>query len=261
MKKVFITVLPVLLLLCAVHSFAQPSSRSVAVELIDDFDTEGDTKWTVTSSRYVAEGFPKFGYFPGIPNSLKPFQKEGVDPKVFGVRTAYNRKGDNWFEITRTKEDKVDEYNFVGVVDHLDFWVWGANYRYYLEVMVRDSNGCVHVLPACNLMFNGWKNVVVKIPGWLQQCSRLRSGPHYMTFVGFRIRSDSNEFVDDFTIYFDKVQYMTNSLSYIYDGYELNENDFAGAETGASASGGAASSGSSGSSTDNTAGTENGEAQ
>lgn len=246
MKKVFINPMAhaiTLLVLCGAFAFAQPSSRSFAVELIDDFDTEQDAKWTVTSSRFVAEGFPKFGYFAGIPNSLKPFQKEGVDPKVFGVRTAYNRKGDNWFEITRQKDDKIDEYNFVGTVDHLDFWVWGANYMYYLEVMVRDSNGCVHVLPAGNLAFNGWKNVIVKIPTWMPQCSRLRSGPHYMTFVGFRIRTDGNEYVDDFTIYFDKIQYMTNSLSYIYDGYELNENDFADAETASSSSGGSSGSG------------------
>lgn len=240
MKKVFINPVAsafMLLMLCGVYAFAQPSSRSFAVELIDDFDTEQDAKWTVTTSRFIAEGFPKFGYFAGIPNSLKPFQKEGVESKVFGVRTAFNRKGDNWFEITRQKDGKIDEYNFIGTVDHLDFWVWGANYRYYLEIMVRDSDGMVHILPACNLMFSGWKNVVVKIPGWMRQCSRLRSGPHYMTFVGFRVRTDGNEYVDDFTIYFDRLQYMTNTLAYIYDGYELNENDFADAETGSSAGG------------------------
>lgn len=235
MKKDFLATMCITLFVLA-GLFAQPSSRSVAVELIDDFDAEPDgAKWTVNSSRYVAEGYPKFGYFPGIPNSLKVFQKEDApEPKVFGVRTAYNRKGDNWFEIVRMKDDKIDEYNFVGIVDHLDFWVWGANYLYYLEVMVRDSNGRVHVLPAGNLAFKGWKNVIVKIPTWMPQQSKLRSGPHYMTFVGFRIRTDSNEYVDDFTIYFDKIQYMTNSLSYIYDGYELNENDFADAETASS---------------------------
>ena len=44
-----------------------------------------------------------------------------------------------------------------------------------------------------------------------------------MTFVGFRIRSDAEEYVDDFMIFFDQLKYTSNSLSYIYDGYELKD--------------------------------------
>jgi len=47
-----------------------------------------------------------------------------------------------------------------------------------------------------------------------------------MTFVGFRIRSDAEEYVDNFVIYFDQIKYTSNSLSLIYDGYELNDVDF-----------------------------------
>ena len=237
MKQVFKALVNFALLfaLC-IPAFSQPSSKSVETFVIDNFDTEPDWKWTVNASRFIAEGYPKYGYFTGIPNSLKPFQKADVEPKVFGVKTAYNRKGDNWFEIIPMQGDSIYEYPFIGTVDQLDFWVWGANYLYYLEVMVRDANGRVHVLPAGNLAFNGWKNVVVKIPGWIPQHSKLRSGPQSMTLVGFRVRTDGAEYVDDFVIYFDNLKYMSNSLSFIYDGYELHDADFSDAESGSSVS-------------------------
>ncbi len=47
-----------------------------------------------------------------------------------------------------------------------------------------------------------------------------------MSFVGFRIRSDANEYVDDFAIYFDKLSYTTYTMAFIYDGYELRQTDF-----------------------------------
>lgn len=218
--------------------FAQPSSKSIETFLMDDFDSAGEQNymydgkpyswdWTVNSSRFVAEGYPKTGYYEGVPNSLKQLLK-GTDKnfKVFGVKTAFNRKGDNWFEVYPTNDDKAFEIPFVGTVTAIDFWVWGANYNYYLELMVRDTRGVVHVLPAGSLAFSGWKNIIVKVPGWIQQHSQLRSGPSNMTFVGFRIRSDAEEYVDDYVIFFDQIKYTTNSLSFIYDGYELKDIQF-----------------------------------
>ena len=107
--------------------------------------------------------------------------------------------------------------------------------------MVRDADGGVHVLPCGNMRFNGWKNIIVKIPGWINQRSRLRSGPQTMSFIGFRVRSDPAEFVDDFTIYFDQLKYMSNSLSFIFDGYELKESDFGNAENASSGNFGSSS--------------------
>lgn len=222
--------------------FAQPSSRSIETFLIDDFDSAGEQNylndgktynwdWAVNTSRFVAEGYPKTGYYDGVPNSLRQLLK-GTDKefKVFGAKVAFNRKGDNWFEVYPTADDKPFEIPFTGTVTSVDFWVWGANYKYYLELMVRDANGVVHVLPAGNLAFNGWKNIIINVPGWIQQHSRLRSGPVSMTFVGFRIRSDAEEYVDDYVIFFDQLKYTSNSLSFIFDGYELKDVDFGDGE-------------------------------
>ena len=46
-----------------------------------------------------------------------------------------------------------------------------------------------------------------------------------MTFVGFRIRTDPKEYVDDFLIYFDQVRYSSNTLSNVYDGFNLRNID------------------------------------
>ncbi len=231
--KVFVN-LALLFVLC-IPAFSQPSSKSQETFLIDNFDSETEWSWTVNASRFVAEGYPKISYFDGIPNSLKVLTKSDVEPKVLGVKVAFNRKGDNWMEIFPVKDGKNYEIPLIGSVQQIDFWAWGANYLYYLEVLVRDADLRVHVLPAGNMRFNGWKNMIVSIPGWINQHSRLRSGPKNLSFVGFRVRSDSAEFVDDFTIYFDNVKYMTNSLSYIYDGYELKDSDFSNAEQGSAA--------------------------
>ena len=219
-------------------AFSQPSSRSIETFIMDNFDEangqnylyNGNTlswDWAVNSSRFVAEGYPLTGYYEGIPNSLRMLLKgSGENHQVFGVKTAFKRKGDNWFEVYPTADDKPFEIPFVGIASQMDFWIWGAGYNYYLEVMVRDALGTVKVLPAGSLAFHGWKNIIVNIPGWIQQSSHLRSGPENMTFVGFRIRSDAEEYVDNFVIYFDQIKYTSNSLSLIYDGYELNDVDF-----------------------------------
>jgi len=219
-------------------AFGQPNSKSIETFVLENFDNIGNQNyyckgealswdWAINTSRFVAEGYPKTITTVGIPNSLKNLRTNTeTDPLVYGVQIAFNRKGDNWFEVYPTKDGNPYEIPFVGNVSQLDFWIWGANYKYYLEVMVRDANGSVHVLPAGNLCFSGWKNIVVNIPGWVQQSSHLRSGPENMTFVGYRIRSDAAEYVDNFVIYFDQIKYTTNSLSFIYDGYELKDVDF-----------------------------------
>ena len=102
-------------------AFSQPSSRSIETFIMDNFDEangqnylyNGNTlswDWAVNSSRFVAEGYPLTGYYEGIPNSLRMLLKgSGENHQVFGVKTAFNRKGDNWFEVYPTKDGKAYE--------------------------------------------------------------------------------------------------------------------------------------------------------
>ena len=214
---------------------AQPNTRAVETIVIDNFDTPDEVEWTwnVQASRFVTEGYPIVKSFEGIPNSLRPYHKDS-DPTamVLGIKTAFDRKGDNWFEVFPANEDgSVHEIPFLGTVTQIDFWVWGANYLYRLEVMVRDADGRVHVIKCGDLLFQGWRNIVVNVPGYIKQHSKLRSGPESMTFIGFRIRSDAAEAVDDYIVYFDQLKYTTNTLSNVYDGYDLRKADFGDAES------------------------------
>ncbi len=242
----------ILLVLFCVPAIAQPSTKSVETIILDNFDNEGaqdylfhgstyNWTWRLQASRFVTsekdsngnvtDSYPKSGYFSAVPNSLRPLQAEGADPKVFGVQAKFDRKGDNWFEILPcTTDDSGEETNFEiplsGLVKQIDFWVWGANYKYVLELMVRDADGRVNVLRATDLSFNGWRNVIVNIPSSIRQQSRLRSGPQNLTVVGFRVRSDPSEYVDDFMIFFDQLKYTSHTLNNIFDGFELKYADF-----------------------------------
>ena len=243
------------LLALSVPAVAQPSSKAVETRIIDNFDNVGSQDyqvpgktvnsteahnwtWAVQASHYIdsEKGFPKLEYFEGQPNSLKLFNKEGDSPKVLGVKTSYLRKGENWFEVYPESEGKPYEIPCVGTVTQVDFWVWGANYLYYIDILVRDADGRVYTLPAGNLAFNGWRNVIVPIPSYIRQHSRLRSGPTIMTFVGFRVRTDPDEYVDDFNIFFDQLKFSTNALSNIFDGYELKNVEFGDSSSSGSTS-------------------------
>ena len=227
-----------LLLLFASPAFSQDTlqtQKSTESFVIDKFNSEGENGWTwdVSASRYIADGYPKMGYFDGIPNSLKYLLKDGKDnQKVLGVQIAFKRKGDNWFEVYPVKDGKAYEIPFVGTVTQIDFWVWGAHYMYFLDLLVRDADGRVLVLPAGNLAFDGWKNMVVSVPGWIRQHSRASSGRDSMSFLGFRIRTSPEEFVDSYTIFFDQMKYVTRALANIFDGYELKDADFGNASEG-----------------------------
>ncbi len=222
-----------------VPAVAQPSAKAVETIVIDNFDTPGEMDWTwdVHASRFVADGYPIIKSFEGIPNSLRPYHKDS-DPtaQVLGTKVKFNRKGDNWFEVFPSDGENTYEIPFVGTVTQIDFWVWGANYNYRLELLVRDANGRVVVLDAGSLAFQGWRNIVLNVPGYILQHSRTRSGRPNLTFVGFRVRTDAKEAVDDYVIYFDQLKYTTNTLSNVYDGYDLKDADFGDADESSSSS-------------------------
>jgi len=234
MKKGFVVFASFALLLAVgFPAFSQAPSRSVESVMIDDFDgNNSDVTWTwnVQASRFVTKGYPIINSFEAMPNSLKAVTKQDVAHKVIGVKIKFDRKGDNWLEVYPEKDGEPYEVPFIGNVKSLDFWVWGANYLYFLDVLVRDADGRIHIIPAGNLAFNGWKNIVVDVPTYIRQHSRLRSGPENMTFVGFRISTDPAEYVDDYVVYFDHLKYTTGALAYIFDGYELQKADFGDSE-------------------------------
>jgi hypothetical protein len=219
----------ILALAFCLPAVAQPSAKAVETIVIDSFDTPDSMDWTwdVQASRFVTKGYPVAKTFEGIPLPLKPYHDANTPAQVLGVKVAFDRKGDNWFEVyPKDKDGNAYEIPFRGTVSQIDFWVWGANYNYNLELLVRDANGVVRKIDAGNMGFEGWRNIVLNVPGWIPQHSRFRNGRKVLTFVGFRVRSAPTEAVDNFVIYFDQLKFTSNTVAGIYDGYELSEADF-----------------------------------
>jgi hypothetical protein len=222
------------LFLFCIPLFGQSTSRGMETFSIDTFDPSDDQKltWSVNASQYIAPGFPKINYFDGVPNSLRLSRAMGTvfqasaesqaQKQVLGVQVSYKRKADNWFELFPVNPDNtVKEVPLEGIVSQIDFWVWGTNYRYNIELMLRDTDGLVHVIPVGSLAFQGWKNFIIPIPSKIRQKSRRVSAAPGLVFLGFRVRANPSEFADLFTIYFDQLKYTTAILDTIYDGYEL----------------------------------------
>jgi hypothetical protein len=243
MKRIsFLLIGFVSLFLLSVPLFGQ--SKSIETFLVDSFDGAQTVNapghpehgkaysWAVQGSKFMTEGYPNTHYFHASPNALKSTRPaRAVDApaaQVFGVQVAFNRKADNWFEIypLDTATSKPYALPLFTTVQSLDFWVWGANYNYTLEVLVRDVGGVVHVLPAGSLKFNGWKNVVINIPAKVQQKARARSVEDTLRLVGFRVRTSPQELVDNFIIFFDQIKYTCTRIGNIYDGYDLRNADF-----------------------------------
>jgi len=207
---------------------AQNRAVNYETDIVDNFDSpDTDWTWIAAGSKFVTKGYPVLKFFDGMPNSIRVTQ---VDPKgtykFLGLEVKFDRKGDNWVDIVPTKkgsDGKVAPYEvpFKGRISRLDMWVWGANYAYELEILVRDCNGRVHTLPVGLVNHEGWQNMSVLVPSYIQQVSPYLNGVQQMAFIAFRIRSRPTERVDSFYIFFDQFKALTDTYMDSYDGFEL----------------------------------------
>lgn len=209
---------------CILPVAAQDYNKSFQTYAVDNFDGSEEVKWTwmVQGSKFATEGFPKLQTFEGMPQALRVMYPESEENKksFLGVQSKFNRMGDNWFDIIPTVDGKPYEIPFKGEVARIDMWVWGADYFYELEVLVRDAEGRVHTLPIGWLNFKGWKNMGVSIPTYIKQRTKY-IGTDGLSLVCFRVRSNPNERVDDFYFFIDEVMALTNVFVQSYDGFEL----------------------------------------
>ncbi len=220
--------LVLLFALCAMPISAQQRPVNYETYIVDNFDSP-DTNWTwkAAGSKYAAKDFPVLKYFDGMPNAIRVTQTDtNAQYKMLGMEVKFDRKGDNWVDIYPSKKDsegkeKPFEIPFKGRISRLDLWVWGANYAYDLEMLVRDCNGRVHTLSLGLVNHEGWKNMSVLLPGNIQQVSPYLNGLQNMSFVCFRLRTRPSERVDNFYIFFDNFKALTDTYMPSYDGFEL----------------------------------------
>lgn len=219
---------------CILPVTSQEYNKSFQTYSVDSFDgsEEVDWTWTVQGSKFATDGFPTLQIFDGMPQALKVMypENENNTKRFLGVQSKFNRMGDNWFDIIPTVDGRPYEIPLKGEVARLDMWVWGADYFYELEVLVRDAVGRVHVLPIGWLNFKGWKNLGVSIPSSIKQSTKYL-GKESLSLVCFRVRSNPNERVDNFYFFIDEIMALTNVFVDSYDGYDLTEASFEATET------------------------------
>lgn len=200
-------------------------------------DSGEPLKWDVRGSKFTAEGRPQvvnisgewpvdlFGHKPEEPDSLG----------VLGIRGAYDRQGYNQLELvpgTGSGDNFVPKaIPLHGRVQMMDFWVWGANYNFYVEFHFRDFNGMTHVLSpvrfdrrqeAGSIKFLGWKNMYISIPNNIRRAENNRAGISNLSLAKIVFITHPEETVTDFYVYLDHLRILSDVREEFYDGFDLS---------------------------------------
>jgi hypothetical protein len=223
--------LSLLLLMFAVPAMADDVTLNLESRILETFDTDTrSTEWFVRASKFSRDGeAATMVYAPAWPEALFGTNTDGADLRVLGVNAGFDKLGYNWLEFIPVQED--DEGNYVenpleipGRAQRIDFWVWGSNYLYTMEVHLRDYNGRMHVLPVGHIQYTGWRNLYTEIPGYIPQAGG------YITSGGFNknlelvkivMWTTPEEKVDDFYVYLDHIKVLTDVFVTRFDGDDL----------------------------------------
>ncbi|THB67928.1 MAG: flagellar filament outer layer protein FlaA, partial [Spirochaetaceae bacterium] len=184
----------------------------------------------VQGSKFVTEGFPQYGYVNSWPDGLYRRAPEGVTLRSLGARAQFDRLGYNYLEFIPVEQGEDGELvskpvSIPGRAESMDFWVWGSNHDYYIEVHVRDHRGVVHTLQAGNLNYIGWQNLQVKIPNYIPQGVQYVPMTRSLELVKIVMWTRPTERVDGFEIYLDHITVLTDLHEEPFDGEELADPD------------------------------------
>jgi hypothetical protein len=185
-----------------------------------------DFTWKTEGNKFTTEEYPKLSFVPTWPQALFGLNRQGNDYKALGVLGNFMRQGYNWVDIYPVAanddgEEAAFEIPLPGRVQYLDLWVWGSNYRFYMDAYVRDYQGIIHILRLGDLSYKGWKNLRVGTPSHIRQAKRILPNFEGIKFVKFRIWSRPNEFLGDFYVYLDQFKVLSDTFESLFDGDEL----------------------------------------
>ncbi|RPJ07022.1 MAG: hypothetical protein EHM28_08600 [Spirochaetaceae bacterium] len=235
-----------LITLCAafivVGAYADETFENIESMTIDDFDSaetlNGSDRaftWTIRASKFIGttgEGDSKeldleWKLVPGYPSALyKRDDAEGKDLNVIGVRGGFTRKGFNYLEFIPVGKDTSDGEKLYpielrGRIKTVSMWVWGANFNYYIDIHLRDSNGIDHTIRLGDTKFEGWRNLSVHIPTAIAQVKRYTTKGEALSLTKIVVWTRPGEKVDNFYIYFDQLRMVTDTFITKFDGDEL----------------------------------------
>jgi len=218
-----------------IDTFDDPAKRTW---IQDGAPQSEDRTWIVQGSKFATkEGdtqYPILKFVEGdgtYPEALFGSNPAKLPLKSIGVYSKFNRKGYNNFEIYPAAKDS--QGNLVpqgialpGVVKMIDIWVWGSNYRLYLDAYVRDYRGVPYVLHFGSLDFQGWKDLQVSVPSTIHQAQSYLPQFQGLHLTKLVVTTDPTEKVDGFFVYFDQLKILTDMHQSPYDGKGLNNPAF-----------------------------------
>lgn len=222
--------------------------------VISDFgdakDQSNNIVWNVRFSRFAKPADPmkemsepdtnacKAEYFQAKPLGI-PMEMEASQKWSLGIKAQFIRKGYNWLEVYPVKADsgimangkpnpsmkgKPTFIELVGVVKSLDMWVWGGNYRYWLEFYLTDYKGFLNRLSAGDLAFVGWRNVRTKVPDYIPQAEYHVPFLRALKMSMIKIWANPTERADQFYVYLDYMQVQTDVYMQRFNGDDLANN-------------------------------------
>lgn len=154
----------------------------------------------------------------------RPWGVRVADEKnVLAVKASFDRKGYNTVEVfpVNPTNGKHQPLYMIGKVQALDLWVWGGNFKYKIEVHLKDYMGYNHVLDGGWLNYIGWRNIRLKVPPTIPQGERYIPRLKTLRFEKFVLISHPAERNDIFYVYFDRMQIQTDIYLQRFDGDEM----------------------------------------
>ncbi len=182
----------------------------------------------------------------GLPMEVDSQQKWSL-----GIKAAYIKQSYNWIEIipfmssnfqrsasgTQPRpilltnneftsvgpvgNDYPKPITLIGVVKSLDVWVWGGNYKYWLEFYLEDYKGYLHRLTAGDINYVGWRNLRTKVPESIPQAEQYVPFMKPLKLTMLKIWAYPTERIDQFFIYFDFMQVQTDVYVERFNGDDL----------------------------------------
>lgn len=225
--------------------FADEKASNIQSVTLEDFELDQNAKpkrpWVAIPERFGRENnedngksLQQVAWVEAWPEAY--FGKEGTfddgnEKKIYktslGIKLEFNRKGYNKVEVIPMKDDAgkliASPIPFKGRVQQIDMWIWGANYNYEIEMVLKDFRGVEHRLPVGNIKHVGWKNFIVTIPTYIPQSISYIPKLQELTLVKFEIWTNPDERVTGAYIYLDHIKYLTDLMESKFDGYNLGD--------------------------------------
>jgi len=225
--------------------FGDESTYSFESRVLESFNGNDDDPyiWKTTASRFtstvndqngpVRDSNGNVSYYPLLtfvdawPAAAFGYNRSAQDEQLrsLGLNGRFTRRGYNWIDLYPVLANDPDETPYEipipGRVQSIDMWVWGSNFRYYIEVFLRDYQGVIHSLRLGDISYAGWKNLRVSVPTNIRQARRTLPNYAGLTFVKFRIWTQPVEIVADFYVYFKQLRVLTDMYEALFDGNDL----------------------------------------